>query len=76
MGDVGSYYANAVVEWFYGSLKHDWIFKVYRPTREFMKQEVASYMKYYKQVRLYIANGNISPANFKILKLICPVWVD
>ncbi|HIG64446.1 MAG TPA: hypothetical protein EYQ43_02525 [Methyloprofundus sp.] len=63
MGDVGSYYANAVVEWFYGSLKHDWIFKVYRPTREFMKQEVASYMKYYKLVRLYIANFENSQIN-------------
>jgi transposase InsO family protein len=27
MGDVGSCYDNAVVERFFGSLKHDWIFK-------------------------------------------------
>jgi putative transposase len=30
MGDVGSCYDNAVVERFFGSLKHDWIFKVYQ----------------------------------------------
>ena len=65
MGDVGSCYDNAVVERFFGSLKHDWIFKVYQPTREFMKQEVASYMKYYNLVRLHTANGNMSPTNFE-----------
>jgi transposase InsO family protein len=34
MSDVGSCYDNAVVERFFGSLKHDWIFKVYQPTRD------------------------------------------
>jgi transposase InsO family protein len=62
---AGSCYDNAVVERFFGSLKHDWIFKVYQPTREFMKQEVASYMKYYNLVRLHTANGNMSPTNFE-----------
>jgi len=28
MDDVGAYWDNAVVERFFGSLKHDWIFKV------------------------------------------------
>jgi putative transposase len=30
-----------------------------------MKQEVASYMKYYNLVRLHTANGNMSPTNFE-----------
>lgn len=47
MGDVGACWDNAVVERFFGSLKHDWIFKVAQPTREFMKQDVTAYMKYY-----------------------------
>jgi len=47
MGDVGACWENAVVERFFGSLKHDWIFKVHQPTREHMKQDVAKYMKYY-----------------------------
>ena len=29
MGDVGTCYENAVVERFFGSLKHDWIVKVH-----------------------------------------------
>jgi len=29
-----------VVERFFGSLKHDWLFKVPQPTREYMKQDV------------------------------------
>ena len=33
MGDVGACWDNAVVERFFGSLKHDWIFKVAQPTR-------------------------------------------
>ena len=65
MGNVGTCYDNAVVERFFGSLKHDWIFKVYQPTREFMKQDVASYMKYYNLDQLHTANGDISPVNFE-----------
>jgi putative transposase len=32
MGDVGACWDNAVVERFFGSLKHDWIFKIAQPT--------------------------------------------
>ena len=42
MGDVGACWDNAVVERFFGSLKHDWLFKIHQPTREFMKQDVAA----------------------------------
>ena len=38
MGDVGAYWDNAVVERFFGSLKHDWIFEIAQPTREHMKK--------------------------------------
>ncbi len=47
MGDVGTCWDNAVVERFFGSLKHDWLFKVHQPTRKHMKSDVAAYMKYY-----------------------------
>jgi putative transposase len=33
MGDVGACWDNAVVERFFGSLKHDWLLKVAQPTR-------------------------------------------
>ncbi|PMG49442.1 integrase [Shewanella sp. 10N.286.52.B9] len=65
MGDVGACWDNAVVERFFGSLKHDWVFKVAQPTREFMKQDVAAYMKYYNLERLHSANGDLSPVEFE-----------
>jgi len=65
MGDVGACWDNAVVERFFGSLKHDWIFKVAQPTREFMKQDVTAYMKYYNLERLHSANGDLSPVEFE-----------
>lgn len=66
MGDVGACWDNAVVERFFGSLKHDWILKIAQPTREHMKQDVANYMKYYNQDRLHTANGNMSPIKYEI----------
>jgi putative transposase len=65
MGDVGACWDNAVVERFFGSLKHDWIFNVAQPTREFMKQDVTAYMKYYNLERLHSANGDLSPVEFE-----------
>ena len=66
MGDVGACWGNAVVERFFGSLKHDWIFKVARPTREHMMQDVTAYMRYYNQERLHLSNGDMSPVRFEI----------
>lgn len=65
MGDVGACWDNAVVERFFGSLKHDWIFKVAQPTRVHMKADVAAYMKYYNLERQHSANGNVSPINYE-----------
>ncbi|WP_415776445.1 IS3 family transposase [Shewanella oncorhynchi] len=65
MGDVGACWDNAVVERFFGSLKHDWIFKVAQPAREFMKQDVTAYMKYYNLERLHSANDDLSPVEFE-----------
>lgn len=65
MGDVGACWDNAVIERFFGSLKHDWLFKVHQPTRDFMKQDVAAYMKYYNLERLHSSNGDQSPIEFE-----------
>jgi len=65
MGSVGSCYDNAVVERFFGSLKHDWILKVHQPTRAHMKQDVAAYVKYYNLDRLHTSNGDMSPINYE-----------
>ena len=81
MGDVGACWDNAVVERFFGSLKHDWIFKVAQPTREFMKQDVTAYIKYYNLERLHSANNDLSPVEFensqvKVSSLGWPVQFD
>jgi putative transposase len=65
MGALGACWDNTVVERFFGSLKHDWIFKVPQPIREHMKLDVATYIKYYNFERLYTSNGNISPINYE-----------
>lgn len=67
MGDVGACWDNAVVERFFGSLKHDWLFKVSQPTREHMKRDVAAYIRYYHLERLHSANGGRSPVNHELL---------
>ncbi len=56
---------NAVVERFFGSLKHDWIFNVAQLTRDHMKSDVAVYIKYYNLERLHTANGSVSPINLE-----------
>lgn len=65
MGDVGACWDNAVVERFFGSLKHDWLYKVHQPTREFMAKDVADYMKYYNLERLHTSNEDMSPIEFE-----------
>jgi putative transposase len=65
MGDVGTCWDNAMVERFFGSLKHDWIFKIEQPTREFMTKDVVAYMRYYNLERLHTKNGDQSPINYE-----------
>ena len=65
MGDVGACWDNAVVERFFGSLKHDWLLKVPQPTRKQMKNDVTAYMRYYNLERLHTANGDLSPMEYE-----------
>ncbi len=65
MGDVGACWDSAVVERFFGCLKHDWILKVAQPTRDHMKQDVTDYMRYYNSDRLHSSNGDMSPVNYE-----------
>ncbi len=69
MGDVGACWDNAVVERFFGSLKHDWILKVHQSTREHIKKDVADYMKYYNVDRLHSANNDMSPVEYENLPI-------
>jgi putative transposase len=65
MGDVGACWDNAVVERFFGSLKHDWLLKVPQPSRAHMQEDVMMYMKYYNVERLHSANADQSPIEFE-----------
>jgi len=47
MSGVGACWDNAVVERFFGSLKHEWLLKVYHLNRQTMKQDVEKYIRYY-----------------------------
>ena len=69
MGDVGACWDNAVIERFFGSLKHDWIFKVTQPTREHIKLDVAYYIRYYNNDRSHTANGDLSPFKYELSQL-------
>lgn len=65
MGDVGACWDNAVVERFFGSLKHDWLLKIPQPTREHMTNDVAACMRYYNLERLHTANDDLSPVAYE-----------
>ena len=69
MGSTGACWDNAVVERFFGSLKHDWVLKVAQPTREHMRQDVVDYIRYYNQDRLHTANGSVSPINYELSQI-------
>lgn len=65
MGDVGACWDNAVVERFFGSLKHDWLFKVAQPTRRHMREDITAYIRYYNLERLHSANDGMSPVCYE-----------
>ncbi|WP_193343295.1 IS3 family transposase [Pseudoalteromonas luteoviolacea] len=65
MGDVGACWDNAVVERFFGSLKHDWLLKVPQLTREYMRNDVTAYIRYYNLERLHTANCDQTPVEYE-----------
>ena len=67
MDDVGACWDNAVVERFFGSLKHDWILKVHQPTCEHMTKDVCAYIRHYNFDRLHSSNNDMSPVNYENL---------
>lgn len=65
IGGLGTCWDNAIVERFFGSLKHDWLLKVPQPTRDLMKNDVTAYMRYYNVERLHTANGSLLPVEYE-----------
>ena len=69
MSGVGACWDNAVVERFFGSLKNEWLLKVYHLSRQTMKQDVEHYIRYYNHDRLHSANEDLSPVEFEMSQL-------
>lgn len=74
MSGVGACWDNAVVERFFGSLKNEWLLKVYHLTRQTMKQDVEEYIRYYNRDRLHTANGDLSPIEFEVSQIKVSGW--
>lgn len=66
MSGKGACWDNAVVERFFGSLKHEWLSNITYLTRKNMISDVEQYMRYYNYIRLHTRNGNMSPVKFEI----------
>jgi len=74
MSGVGACWDNAVVERFFGSLKYEWLLKVYHLTRQTMKRDVERYIRYYNQDRLHTANDDLSPVEFEQSQIKVSGW--
>ena len=59
---------NAVVERFFGSLKHEWLYNVHYLKRCDMEADVNQYIRYYNQRRLHTANNDLSPIEYEQTK--------
>ena len=69
MSGVGACWDNAVVERFFGSLKNEWLLKVYHLSRQTMTQDVEHYIRYYNHDRLHSANEDLSPVELEMSQL-------
>lgn len=74
MSGVGACWDNAVVERFFGSLKNEWLLKVYHLTRQTMKEDVEQYIRYYNHERLHTANDDLSPVEFEMSQIKVSGW--
>ena len=65
MSGKGNCYDNAVVERFFGGLKHEWLVSVHHTTRETMKTDVNNYIRYYNGTRLHSTLGYQTPIGYE-----------
>ena len=68
MSSVGACLDNAVVERFFGSLKHEWLLNIVHLTRESMKQDVEEYIKYYNHEPLHTTLDDLTPIKYEKLQ--------
>jgi putative transposase len=65
MGDVGCCFDNAVVERFFGSLKHEGLGPTRMMTETQLQTHIANYIRYYNMTRLHSRNDGMSPFTFE-----------
>ena len=65
MSGKGNCYDNAVVERFFGSLKHEWLTNVIHLTREGIINDVNEYIRYYNGARLHSTLGYKTPNEYE-----------
>ena len=65
MSGKGACLDNAVMERFFGSLKHEWLLKVNHLTRESMKMDVYKYIGYYNHDRLHTTLEDMAPVDYE-----------
>ena len=68
MSSGGACLDNAVVERFFGSLKHEWLLNVVHLTRESMRRDVEDYIRYYNHERLHTTLGGLTPISYEKLQ--------
>ncbi len=74
MGDVGCCYDNAVVERFFGSLKHEGLGPTRMMTEDQLQTKIANYIRYYNMTRLHSSNDGMSPFTFENSQLkVCSI---
>lgn len=65
MSGKGNCYDNAVVERFFGSLKHEWLANVIHLTRDGIINDVNKYIRYYNGTRMHSTLDYISPNEYE-----------
>ena len=65
MSDVGCCYDNAVVERFFGSLKHEGLGHTATMNENAVKQEITQFIHYYNFKRPHTANNGMSPLEYE-----------
>ncbi len=73
MSGKGNCYDNAVVERFFGSLKHEWLINVVHLTREGMIKDVNDYIRYYNEQGYTQPWGIKLQMSMKTLKSMCVI---
>ena len=65
MSDVGCCYDNAVVERFFGTLKHEGLGHTSAMNEDEVKQTITQFIRYYNLKRPHTANAGMSPFEYE-----------